>query len=124
MSNKFGLFINLDHAHHPSEECAFIWNKITDKMLQNGFSFQKRAFVIKTDKERNEMAIDIRGLLDEIQMEQHDFYSYLIDCYMLNVEDCSDLTLPDTSNSIGVEHVSPEDLDKLGVGYEMLFKKN
>ena len=123
MSNKFGLFINLDHAHHSSEECAFIWKKITDKMLQNGFSFQKRAFVIKTDKERNEMAIDIRGLLEEIQMEQHDFYSYMVDCYILNVENCSNLTLPDTSDSIDVEHISLEDLDKLGGGYERFFKK-
>lgn len=124
MSNKFGLFINLDYAHRPAEECLFIWNKIVDKMLQNGFSFQKRAFTIKTDKDRDEIAMDVRGLLDEIQIEQCDFYSYIVDCYILNVENYSDLTLPNTSNSIDVEDLSLEDLDALGVGYEMLFEKN
>lgn len=124
MPNKFGLFINLDYARHPSEECSFIWNKIMDKMLQNGFSFQKRAFSIRTNKERDEVAMEIRELLDEIQIDQHDFYRYIVDCYILNVENLSDLTLPDTSNSIDVEDISLEDLDALGVGYELLFEKN
>ncbi|MCU7940253.1 MAG: hypothetical protein KZQ64_07380 [gamma proteobacterium symbiont of Bathyaustriella thionipta] len=124
MSNNFGLFINLDYAHHPSEECSLLWNKIMDKMLLNGFSFQKRAFSIKTDKERIEVAKDVRGLLDEIHMEQSDFHSYIADCYILNFDNCSDLTLPDTSNSINVEDISMEELNALGVGYEVLFEKS
>ncbi len=51
----------------------------------------------------------------KIQSKQYDFYSYIIDCYILNLESCNDLTLPDTSDTIEVEDNGPgidEDLRK------------
>ncbi len=124
MSNKFGLFINMNYAHKSKEDCSMIWQEIMDTMLQNGFSFQKRAFSITTDNNINEMAIDIRKLLDKIQSKQLDFYSYIVDCYILNFDNCTDLTFPETSNSIDVEDISLEELEALGVGYELLLEKN
>lgn len=48
---------------------------------------------------------------------------HLVDCYILNLDNCNDLTLPDTSNSIDVEHINVQDLKATGVKYELLFKK-
>lgn len=124
MSNKFGLFINLDYAHKPTAECTYVWQKIMDKMLHSGFSFQRRAFAISTEKNRDELAHVVRVLLDELQTEQENFYSFIIDCYILNLENCSDLTLPDTSNSIDVEDITLQDLNTIGIDYELLFKRN
>lgn len=123
MSNKFGLFINLDYAFKPEDECSLVWKKIMDKMLKYGFSFQKRAFAIITEKTSGEVSIDVRSLLDEIQAEQNDIFSYISDCYILNIDNCNDLTLPDTSNSIDVEDISLQDLDAIGIEYDLLLKK-
>ena len=123
MSNKFGLFINLDYAHKPTAECSYIWQKIMDQMLHNGFSFQRRSFTITTDKNRDDLAHFVRGLLDELQAEQQNFYGFIIDCYILNLENCSDLTLPDTSDSIDVEDITLQDLNTIGIDYELLFKR-
>ena len=124
MSNEFGLFVNLDYAHKSEDECALIWQSIMNTMLHYGFIFKKRTFVIKTEKNRDEISIDVRHLFDEIQAEQHDFYSYIIDCYILNLESCNDLTLPDTSDTIQVEDISLQDLNTIGVDYDLLFKRN
>lgn len=123
MSNKFGLFINLDYAHKPTAECSYIWQKIMDTMLHNGFSFQRRAFTIATEKSRDDLAHFVRELLDNLQSEQDNFYSFIIDCYILNLENCSDLTLPDTSDSIDVEDITLQDLNTIGIDYELLFKR-
>ncbi len=122
VSNTFALFVNLDYAHKPQAECAQIWQSILDTMLGNGFLFRKRAFVISTEKTRDEIAMDVRHLFDEIQSRQANFYSYIIDCFILNYENCNDLTFPDTSDSIQVEDISLEDLNKIGVDYDLLFK--
>jgi len=122
MTNKFGLFINLDYAHKPDHDCALVWQKISDKLLNYGFSFQKRAFSINTDKNRDDISSDVRGLFDEIQAEQDDFFAYIVDCYILNLDNCTDLTLPDTSNSIDVEDISLQDLNTIGIDYDLLFK--
>jgi len=124
MTNKFGLFVNLDYAHKAQSECSMVWQKILDTLLQYGFSFQKRAFAINTEKNGDELSLDVRSLFDDIQAKQNDFYDYIIDCYILNLENCTDLTLPDTSNSIDVEDISLEELDTIGIDYDLLFKKN
>lgn len=124
MSNEFGLFVNLDYAHKSQSECAQIWKNIMDAMLEYGFLFKKRAFTINTEKSRDEISSDVRTLFDEIQSKQYDFYSYIIDCYILNLESCNDLTLPDTSSTIEVEDISLNDLNIIGVDYDLLFKKN
>lgn len=123
MSNEFGLFVNLDYAHKSQEECALIWQSIMDSMLHYGFLFKKRAFTITTTKSRDEVSLDIRHLFDELQLKQDKFYSYIIDCYILNIENCVDLTLPDTSDSIQVEDISLKDLNSIGVDYDLLFKR-
>lgn len=124
MTNKYGLFVNLDYAHKPQSECSMVWQKISDTLLQYGFSFQKRAFTINTEKSREALSFDVRALFDDIQAKQNDFYSHIIDCYILNYEHCTDLTLPDTSNSIDVEDISLEELNTIGIDYDLLFKKN
>jgi hypothetical protein len=106
MSNKFGVFVNLDYAHKAKSECSIVWNKISAKMLEYGFLFKKRTFAIITEKHSSEVSLDVRRLFDEIQLEQQDFYSYLTDCYILNLDGCNDLTFPDTSSSIEVEYIS------------------
>ena len=123
MTNKFGLFINLDYAHKSHNECSLIWQEIMNKMLKYGFSFNKRTFSFNTEKSSEEISLDVRCLFDEIQAEHHDFYSYITDCYILNLEGCHDLTLPDTSNSIDVEDISLQDLKAHGVEYDLIFKK-
>lgn len=123
MTNKFGLFINLDYAHRPQSECTHVWQKIMDTLLQYGFSFQKRAFAISTEKNREDLSMDIRSLFDDIQAKQNDFFDYIADCYILDLENCTDLTLPDTSNSIDVEDISLEELNSIGIDYDLLFKK-
>lgn len=122
MSNEFGLFVNLDYAHKSKDECALIWQSIMNTMLNYGFSFRKRAFIICTEKNRDEIAVDVRHLFDEIQAGQQDFYSYITDCYILNYESCNDLTFPDTTDTIEVEDISLEDLNIIGVDYDLLFK--
>ena len=124
MSNEFGLFVNLDYAHKSEGECALIWQSIMNTMIHYGFIFKKRTFVIKTEKNRDEISVDVRRLFDEIQAEQHNFYNYIIDCYILNLESCNDLTLPDTSDTIQVEDISLQDLNTIGVDYDLLFKRN
>lgn len=119
MFNKFGVFINLDYAHKSADECSIVWQKVMDLMLSNGFSFEKRVFIINTTSDRDEIATNVRKLLDEIRLDQHDLYSYINDCYILNFQNCIDLTLPDTSNAIDVEDVSEEDLEALGVEYDI-----
>ena len=123
MSNKFGVFINLNYAHQSHDECTFIWKKIMDVMTGYGFLFQKRTFTIDTDKSRDEIANDVRGLFDLIQKEQEHFFSYVSDSYILNLEDCSDLTLPDTSESIDVENITFQELNIMGIEYDSLIKK-
>ena len=123
MSHEFGLFVNLDYAHKSEDECTLIWQNIMDAMLNYGFSFRKRAFIITTDKNRDEIAMDVRHLFDEIQAGQQNFYSYITDCYILNYESCNDLTFPDTSDTIEVEDISLEDLNVIGVDYDLLFKQ-
>lgn len=124
MPNEFGLFVNLDYAHKSEDECYLIWQMIMDAMLKYGFAFKKRAFIITTEKDRNEISLDVRHLFDEIQSVQQNFYSYIIDCYILSLESYNDLTLPDTTDSIEVEDISLNDLNKIGVDYDLLFKKN
>lgn len=124
MAHKFGLFINLDYAHKSDNDCSLVWQKIMDKIVNNGFSFEKRAFVIISDKKSEELSADVRALLDELLDEQQDLFSYIVDCYILNLDNCTDLTLPDTSDSIAVEDISLEDLDALGIKYNLPLKKN
>ena len=119
--NNFALVINLAYAHKPNNECSLIWNKILDKFLDSGFLFEKRIFTISTDKCRDDISIKVRQLLDEFEAEQHDFYSFISDCYILNFEKLSDLIYPDTKN-IEVEHISLQDMDTLGIEYELLFE--
>ncbi len=123
MLKTFGLFINLNYAHKPWDECSLIWQMIMKKMLENGFTFQKRTFQILTEKNSDELSATVRQLFEEIQRDKHNLYSYLVDCYILNIENCNDLTLPDTSDSIDVEHINVQDLKAAGVKYELLFKK-
>ena len=66
--------------------------------------------------------MEVRRLFDEILATQHDFFSFISDCYILNFESCMDLTLPDTSKTIAVEDLSLEDLDALGIEYQLLFE--
>ncbi|MCU7799046.1 MAG: hypothetical protein KZQ70_02595 [gamma proteobacterium symbiont of Lucinoma myriamae] len=122
MSNNFGVFINLDYAHQPHAECTLIWNKIMEVMVDYGFIFQKRVFTITTNSSRDEISSDVRGLFDLIQKEQEHFYSYICDNYILNLEECSDLTLPDTSASIDVENITFQELNIMGIEYESLIK--
>ncbi len=124
MTNEFGLFVNLDYAHKSQDECAQIWHCIMEVLLDYGFLFQKRAFVIHTEKNRDQISLDVRHLFDVIQLEQPNFYSFIVDCYILNLEGCNDLTLPDTSDTIEVEDISLDDLNIIGVDYDLLFKKN
>jgi len=56
--NEFGLFVNLDYAHKSQDECADIWHLIMNAMIKYGFSFEKRAFVIITEKNRDEIALE------------------------------------------------------------------
>jgi len=111
MSNKFGLFVNLNYASKPKEECSLIWEKITDKMLDNGFAFDRRAFIINTDQNMAELKISIKVLLDEIQKEQTNFYGFIMDCFLLDVKSCNDLILPYTIDSIEVKHIGIEDFE-------------
>ena len=123
VSNKFGVFINLDYAHQSHVECRFIWDKIMGVMLDYGFLFQKRIFTIITDKSREEISNDVRSLFDLIQKEEEQLFSYISDSYILNLADCSDLTLPDTSKSIDVENITFQELNIMGIEYDSLVKK-
>ncbi len=124
MPGQFGLFINLDYAHKSQQQCHRVWERITATMLDYGFEFKRRAFAITTDRDRDEISQDVRHLFDRIQLNEPDFYSYVVDCYILDVENCNDLTLPDTTDSIEVEDISLQDLNTIGVDYDLLFKKN
>ncbi len=123
MPNVFGLFVNLDYAHKSQDECTQVWHIILDAMLEHGFSLQKRAFVIHTEKSRDEIAAEVRHLFDEIQARHQTFYGFIIDCFILDLESYNDLTLPDTSDTIEVEDISLDDLNINGVDYDLLFKK-
>ncbi len=122
---KYGLFINLDYANKPADECAKIWGIIMDAMAQNGFQFEKRAFVINSEKNTDEIAHFVVQLFDQIQMNLPDLhiYSYLADCFILLLDECKDIKQPDTSNSILVEDVNLDELDASGIEYNALFKR-
>jgi len=122
MSNTFGLFVNLDYAHKPKKECALIWHMIMDEMLAYGFSIHKRAFTINTDKTRDELSIEVRHVLDKLQLEHMDLFAYIKDCYIINLAGSEDLTLPDTSESIDVEDISLEDLHDAGIKFDLFPK--
>ena len=124
MANKYGLFINLDYANKPAEECSNIWGVITDVMMHNGFSFEKRAFVINSEKNLEDIANFVVYLFDQIQINSPDLhiYNYLADCFILTLDKCKDVKLPDTSNSILVEDVDLDDLDAACIQYNTLFK--
>ncbi len=126
MATKYGLFINLDYANKPADECSNIWGIIMDTMTQNGFSFEKRAFVIISEKSSDEIAQFVVHLFDQIQMNSPNLhiYNYLADCFILTLDDCKDIKQPDTSNSILVEDVNLDDLDAAGIEYNTLFKDN
>jgi len=91
-------------------------------MTGYGFLFHKRVFTITTNKSRDEISSEVRGLFDLIQKEQEDFFSFIGDSYILNFEDCSDLTLPDTSASIDVENITFQELNSMGIEYDSLTK--
>ena len=125
MTHKYGLFINLDYAHKFTDDCSKIWEIIKDSMTQNGFLFEKRAFVIQSEKNSEEIANYVVQLFDQIQINSPDLhiYSYLTDCFILNLDQCKDIKQPDTSNSILVEDVNMYELDAAGIQYNTLFKK-
>lgn len=106
MSNKLGVFINLDYANKSNDECSKIWQKIIYTMLNNGFTVEKRALVINTDKNPDELSMEVRQLFAEIFTKQSDFHSYITDCYIVNFNDFTDLTFPDTSDNHNIESIS------------------
>jgi hypothetical protein len=110
MSNKFGIFINMNYAAKPAGDCAKILEKIKQRFLSNGYSFEKRVFVINTDKDIKNTSIEVRHLLSDIAKEFEDLHNYVSDCYMLDIKKYADLKLPDTSDSIDVEQIILEDL--------------
>lgn len=126
MATKYGLFINLDYANKPADECANIWDIIMDTMTHNGFTFKKRAFVITSEKNLDEIARFVVQLFDQVQMNSPNLhiYSYLADCFILTLDDWKDIKQPDTSNSILVEDVNLDELDAAGIKYNTLFKDN
>jgi hypothetical protein len=123
MTNKFGLFINLNYAHHPHNECNLVWKKLQSHLSKAGFVFEKRYFAMTTDKSRDDLVEISRQVLDDLQNEIENLYSYLNDCYVVNLNTSSDLMLPDTSTSIDVEDISTDELNALGVEYDSLIKK-
>lgn len=116
MSNKFGVFVNMNYANKPAGDCVKILDMIKDKLLTKGYSFEKRIFVIHTEKDIKDTSKEVRHFLGEIAMNVKDLHSYITDCYMLDIKKYADLRLPDTSDSIDVEQISIEDLE--------LFKRN
>jgi pyruvate-formate lyase-activating enzyme len=115
MSHKFGIFVNMNYTDKPAGDCIKILNKIKDKLLSKGYTFEKRVFVIRTEKDIKDAAKDVHHLLAEIAIEVKNLHSYLTDCYMLDIEKYADLKLPDTSESIEVEQITLDDLVIKGV---------
>ncbi len=110
MSNKFGVFINMNYTVKPSGDCIKVLAKIKEKLLVKGYSFEKRIFMKNTEMDLKETAKEVRHLLADIAREVKDLHTYVTDCYMLDIKKYADLKLPDTSNSIDVEQITLEDL--------------
>lgn len=104
MRNKFGVFINLDYAHKPQNECSIIWQAIMDKMIVFGFSFERRVFSIDTSKSPDEISREVRRLFDEIKQEHNDIYLYITDCFFLNLNSLKEVALPDNNNNFEIQY--------------------
>ena len=112
MLNRIGVFINMNYAQH-SDQCKPVWEKIMKSMRSYGFFFQKRVFVIMTDKSRDDIAEDVKVLFKIVSLEHEDCLKYIAECYISDFTDCYDMTLPDTNNSIDVELLTSEQLDSM-----------
>ena len=111
MSNKFGVFINMNYTEKPTEDCVKILDKIKHQLLNNGYSFEKRVFVINTENDLKDTSIQVRHILSELAADIKNLHTYVSDCYMLDIKKYSDLKLPDTSDSIDVEQISLESME-------------
>ena len=124
MSRRYGLFINLDYKNRSSQECSLIWDIIKTTFDEQGFLFEKRIFVFTSEHDIEQVSNLVVQLLDQIQINSPELhiYNYLSDCFILSLDECKDIKRPDTSNTIMVEDLNPEDLKLIEMEYQDLFK--
>ena len=86
------------------DECSLIWQAIMSKMIEFGFSFERRVFSIDTSKSPDEISLEVRRVFDEIKQEYNDIYLYITDCYFLNLNNLKDLPLPENNSHFEVQY--------------------
>ncbi len=98
------IAINLSYEHHTQDQCAAIWELISQAMLSAGFQRDGRLFMVNLpEKDATTLA---RRTLDQLASDLHsrnqNIYDYLTRFYGYDVAHTTNLLLPPL-DSIEVE---------------------
>ena len=97
---RVAILITLAYESTNYEDSNFIWEAIHEKMLEAGFQYSSRLFIIDVPiiKQAFDLARStIEGLENHIPFEERRLPGYLKDFYGFKLEDAVNLALPDAA---------------------------
>ena len=98
---RVAILLTLDYEHVPYEESHFIWTEIYEKMLNAGFKYTSRLFVIDVEKIGQAYKLaraTIESMEDHIPFEERRLHRYIKDFYGFEFEEAVNLLLPCPDN--------------------------
>ena len=94
---KVAILITLDYEHNPYEENRFIWTEIYEKMLEAGFKYTSRLFVMdveQVDQAYKLARATIESMEEHIPFEERRLHNFLNDFYGFEYNGAVNLQLP------------------------------
>lgn len=93
--------ITLEYEHAPYEENHFLWTEIHEAMLNAGFSYTSRLFVISVDKVDQAYILahaTIESMEDHVPFDERRLHHHIKDFYGFEFNDAVNLLLPCVNN--------------------------
>ena len=114
-TRTYGIVINMDYEHHRPAICKALWDRISNHMKAQQFTFDKRMFIISTDQGQEEVCHKARQILEELECCKETYekrlFHYVKDFYAVDMTDYLELPIPVTSSGIEVhEDVAVDDV--------------
>lgn len=94
---RVAILITLAYENACYEDVNFIWESIREKMLEAGFQYSSRLFVIEVavvDQAYDLARATIEGIENHLPFEERHLPRYLNDFYGFKLEDVVNLSLP------------------------------
>lgn len=98
---KVAILITLEYEYAPYEETYFLWTEIHEKMLNAGFEYAGRLFVIDVEKAGQAYKLaraTIESMEDHIAFDERRLHKHLKVFYGFEIEDAVNLLLPSVDN--------------------------